>query len=203
MKILFIDHFDSFSNNIINFFRAKKCQVDTCFYTHLYPSEMKVKDREEKSLMNPFKYDAIIFSPGPGNPREYPQTLKFYRSLPSNIPILGICLGHQIMLYGEGGSIKQIYDKPIHGKQLQLNTFIDSHYLGKKNLTGTCVLYHSLGFHIDDPIFHTWNILLHHDGVCLMTEHKKKTHLGVQFHPESFASTIGTTILNLFIRSIK
>ncbi len=193
MKILFIDHHDSFSNNIISFFAARKCDVTYCLYTSL--------TKKNDSFYHEF--DAIVLSPGPGAPKDYPQTINFYKSLPATIPVLGICLGLQIMLFVDGGKITQVYQKPSHGKQLKLNKNISSQYLGVKKLNGTLVLYHSLGYYIKDPVFQKWNLLLEHNGICLIAEHKKKFNFGMQFHPESFASTIGSLLLTQFIRSIK
>ena len=192
MKLLFIDHHDSFSNNIISFFRSKNCDVTIISYSHVFPKHINLQ-----------RYRAILLSPGPGHPKDYPKTIEFYNLLPKNIPVLGICLGLQILLYASGGNIVQISDIPIHGRQKKMKTFLRSRILGKMQLKGTIVLYHSFGFRTDDPVFDTWNTLLDADHVCLMAEHRSHPHIGMQFHPESFASTAGPSLLDTFIRSLK
>lgn len=190
-KILFIDHDDSFSHNIINFFRAQNFSVDYFSYT-------------ASELLNPsfpiMEYSALLLSPGPGSPADYPQTIEFYKKIPDILPVLGICLGHQIMLYADGGKIRQICPKPIHGRQLSLKTWVHSPLLGKIKLAGTLILYHSLGYFEDDSVFKIWHAHILHNRVCLMAEHQIKPHIGVQFHPESFGSTLGPHFFNKFIR---
>jgi len=194
MKILFIDHDDSFSNNIISFFRKQECLVDN--YNHNSIS----KFLKNKLLLN--QYNLIVLSPGPGSPKDYPLTIELYQLL-NDIPVLGICLGHQIMLFVAGGYIAQISDKPIHGRQIIINKEIRSAILGYFQIFGSAVLYNSLGYSIKDPIFKHWNTLLHENEICLMAEHREKPHLGIQFHPESFASSLGAPLLTRVIRSVQ
>lgn len=194
MKILFIDHDDSFSNNIVNFFRAKKCHVDLIAYSNprLLSKSFPINE-----------YKLVIFSPGPGSPFDYPQSIEFYKNLPPTIPVLGVCLGHQLMLYASGGKIQQICVKPVHGRQIHLCTQIVSNLLGKITLKGTIVLYHSLGCFKNDPVFKTWRAHIVQNDICLVAEHCIKPHFGVQFHPESFASTLGASLFNKFIRLLR
>lgn len=194
MKILFIDHDDSFSNNIVSIFLAKQCDVDFISYTNL--SSMNL-------LSSIHNYHMVIFSPGPGSPQEYPQSIEFYQKLPKDIFVLGVCLGHQLMLHACGGKIQQIAQNPVHGRQIKVNTQIISPLLGKMRFAGTMVLYHSLGCFQDDLVFKTWHTHIVQNKVCLMAEHQCKPHIGVQFHPESFASTIGVNFLNRIIRLLK
>lgn len=194
MKILFIDHDDSFSHNIINVFRAKNCHVD--FVSHQILRYAKTKPMLDE-------YQMIIFSPGPGSPADYPHSVEFYKTLPNDIAVLGVCLGHQLMLYAHGAKINQIAKNPVHGRQILLNTTVMSPLLGTMKLLGTIVLYHSLGVFETDSKISTWYKHIVHDHVCLMVEHRLKPHIGVQFHPESFASTIGIKIFNKIIRLLK
>lgn len=194
MRILFIDHDDSFSNNVINVFLARNFQVELISHNLL-------------KKMNPLglRHDCqmVIFSPGPGSPSEYPHSIEFYHSLPDDLPVLGICLGHQLMLHACGGNIQQIAQNPVHGRQVTLDSVIISPLLGRIKFTGTIVLYHSLGFFKSDPVFKTWYTHIIQNDLCLMAEHHYKPHIGVQFHPESFASTAGKGFFNKVIRLLR
>ncbi|KAB8036266.1 hypothetical protein GCL60_15900 [Silvanigrella paludirubra] len=189
--ILFIDHYDSFSNNLISWFLSKGLNLSIISYNEL----------EKINSFDNIK--GVIYSPGPGHPSEYTESLKFYKKIPEKMPFLGVCLGHQLLLYSEGGKITQISKKPIHGRQITLSNSCPSKFFLENDLNGTFVLYNSLGCKIDDPIFkENMLALAFEEGFVLATEHKVFPRIGVQFHPESFASPGGNTILNSFLRLI-
>lgn len=189
--ILFVDHYDSFSNNLTSWFKAKNLSLRV-----VMPDELD-------SITTFQEISGIIFSPGPGRPSEYKKTLDFYKKIPQHIPFLGVCLGHQILLYAEGGSIIQINKKPIHGRQVKCKNINQSRFFKNNELHGIFVLYNSLGCKVKDSIFSKNMVALAHDsGIVLATEHKDLPRIGIQFHPESFASPGGSLILNTFLRLI-
>jgi anthranilate synthase/aminodeoxychorismate synthase-like glutamine amidotransferase len=189
--ILFVDHYDSFTNNLISWFEAKRV-------------ELKIVKFDELDSIPSFEgIKGIIYSPGPGHPSEYQTSLDFYKKIPPQIPFLGVCLGHQLLLYAEGASIHQISKKPIHGRQIHIFHTNQSNYFKESELIGTFVLYNSLGCKTDDPIFSKNMVDLASDnGFILATEHHTYPRIGVQFHPESFASPGGNSILNTFLRLV-
>lgn len=189
--ILFVDHYDSFTNNLISWFEARML-------------ELKVVTFDKLDSIHSFEgIQGIIYSPGPGHPSEYKSSLDFYRKIPKKIPFLGVCLGHQLLLYAEGASIYQIHKKPIHGRQIHISHTNKSNYFTKNELCGIFVLYNSLGCKKNDPIFSKNMIALASDnGFILATEHRAYPRIGVQFHPESFASPGGNHILNTFLRLV-
>jgi len=189
--LLYVDHYDSYTNNLTSWFIYKKTNLKMIPFDKL---------NSIKSFKN---IKGVIFSPGPGHPSEYTESIDFYKKIPKSVPFLGICLGHQILLYSEGGNISQISDKPIHGRQITISQSNPSKFFLKNELLGTFVLYNSLGCKIDDPIFsQNMLALASYSGFILATEHKDLPRIGVQFHPESFASPGGNIILNSFLRLI-
>jgi anthranilate synthase/phosphoribosyltransferase len=126
-------------------------------------------------------YDAIILSPGPKSPADYPLTLNLLNTN-LKIPVLGICLGMQMMLEREGAKIIK-YQPPIHGKTSSL--LICNHDSLFKNISDSKVArYHSL---IAQDIPETFSVLAKSpEGHVMAVLHKTKKLLGVQFHPESF-----------------
>lgn len=189
-NLLFVDHFDSFSENIIAFFRAESFNV-----THLQSAELP----QNPSDAFVSSFSGIIFSPGPKRPSDYERSIALYHSLPNQMPVLGICLGHQLMLHADGATVEQIHTNPIHGRRLSLE-FLATRLLQPGPFAGTAIFYNSLGVSDKDAIFKTskWHCINAVDNWCVVAEHTKLPRLGLQFHPESFASTIGTKILRSF-----
>lgn len=190
--IFFIDHHDSFSNNLISWFQAKNIALKV----------LTVDEISENIDFN--KAKAVIFSPGPGHPQDYPQSLDLLKRLPNNVPFLGVCLGHQILLHSQGAKIEQIHKTPIHGRQINCSPITSSRYFKPADLQGTFVLYNSLGCKYKDPIFLQSMIALAvEDSFVLATEHIVYPRIGLQFHPESFASPGGSKVLHSFLRLIE
>ena len=104
MKILLIDNYDSFTYNLYHYLSSLKCKVD------VYRND---KIDINKILKN--KYKKIVISPGPGNPNQAGLCLKIVKYFYKTIPILGVCLGHQIIGQALGSKII-IAKKPMHGK---------------------------------------------------------------------------------------
>ena len=104
MKILLIDNYDSFTFNLYHYLSSLKIDVDVV-------RNDKITDREIIKK----KYNRIVISPGPGNPNQSGNCLKIVKSLYKKVPILGVCLGHQIIGQVFGSKIIQA-KKLMHGK---------------------------------------------------------------------------------------
>ena len=190
--VFFIDHKDSFSYNLINWFRAKGQDV------------FVVDSQDLGTTYSAEIFSGVVLSPGPGHPLEYPQTLNFYKHLSEQIPLLGVCLGHQIMLMAEGGTIQKIAEVPIHGRQVCFQGQANSRLLPSWLSPAHVVLYNSLGYFSHDDVFKkSLYCLAEFDGVCMVAEHVSLPRMSVQFHPESFASPSGDFFLNAFLRLLK
>ena len=143
------------------------------------------------------KYNRIVISPGPGNPVQSGNCIKIVKSLYKKIPILGVCLGHQIIGQVFGSKIVQA-KKLMHGK----TSIIKSKKIGiLKNLPSNFVAtrYHSLI--IDKKTLSNELEITAEtkDGIIMGVKHKKYNIHGVQFHPESIKTTIGIKVLKNFI----
>jgi len=143
------------------------------------------------------KYNKIVISPGPGNPNQSGNCIKIVKSLYKKIPILGVCLGHQIIGQVFGSKIIQA-KKLMHGK----TSIIKSKKVGiLKNLPSKfeATRYHSLIIDkktLSEEIEITAET---ENGIIMGIEHKEFNVHGVQFHPESIKTTIGIKILKNFI----
>ena len=186
-KIILIDNYDSFTFNLYHYLSSLKVNVDVIRNDKITSKEILKK-----------KYNKIVISPGPGNPNQSGNCLKIVKSLYKNIPILGVCLGHQIIGQVFGSKIVQA-KKLMHGK----TSIIMSKKIGvlkdlPKNFEAT--RYHSL---IIDKKSLSDNLEITaetKDGLIMGVQHKKYHVHGVQFHPESIKTKIGIKIFKNFIK---
>ena len=186
MKIILIDNYDSFTFNLYHYLASLKVKVDVV-------RNDKITD---KKIVKE-KYNRIVISPGPGNPNQSGNCIKIVKSLYKKIPILGVCLGHQIIGQVFGSKIIQA-KKLMHGKTSK----IKSKKIGiLKNLPKSfeATRYHSL---IIDKKSLSKNLMITaetDDGLIMGVQHKEYNIHGVQFHPESIKTKLGIKILRNFI----
>ena len=186
MKIVLIDNYDSFTFNLYHYLSSPRVKVDVVRNDEI---------TDKKIIQN--KYNRIVISPGPGNPNQSGNCLKVVKALYKKIPILGVCLGHQIIGQIFGSKIIQA-KKLMHGK----TSTIKSKRIGiLKNLPHffEATRYHSLIIDkktLSDELEVTAET---QDGIIMGIKHKKYNVHGVQFHPESIKTTIGIKILKNFI----
>ena len=146
--------------------------------------------------MNPSK---IIFSPGPKHPKDSGICLKILNNTDElgNIPILGICLGHQAIGMNFGGEIKRL-ENPLHGKTSEITVLSENSVLFKNLPKKFKVMrYHSL--YVDDIPEELEVTAKSEDGVAMAVEHKSKNIFGIQFHPESIFTEYGKNMIRNFL----
>ena len=186
MKILLIDNYDSFTYNLYHYLSSLKCNVD------VYRND-KIKIGKIKKN----KYQKIVISPGPGNPTQAGSCLNIVKYFYKTIPILGVCLGHQIIGQAFGSKIV-IAKKIMHGKTSQIVHNGRGIFKGiKRIISGT--RYHSL---IIDRKKISKELIITaetQDKIIMGVMHKKYNVHGVQFHPESIKTPMGLKILKNFI----
>ena len=186
-KIILIDNYDSFTFNLYHYLSSLKIKVDVIRNDQITSNEILKR-----------KYNKIVISPGPGNPDQSGNCLKIVKSLYKKIPILGVCLGHQIIGQVFGSKIVQA-KKLMHGKTSK----IISKKLGiLKNLPKSfeATRYHSLIIDKKTLSKHLEITAESKDGLVMGVQHKKYDVHGVQFHPESIKTKLGIKILKNFIR---
>ena len=187
MKIILIDNYDSFTFNLYHYISSFNVKVDVL---------RNDKINSKKIIKN--KYNKIVISPGPGNPSQSGNCLRIVKKLYKKIPILGVCLGHQIIGQVFGSKIIQA-KKLMHGKTSK----IESLKIGiLKNLPKKfeATRYHSL---IIDKKTLSKDLLITaetKDGLIMGIKHKKYNVHGVQFHPESIKTKLGIKILKNFVK---
>ena len=186
MKIILIDNYDSFTFNLYHYLSSLKVKVDV----------VRNDEITDKQIVNK-KYDKVVISPGPGNPNQSGNCIKIVRALYKKIPILGVCLGHQIIGQVFGSKIIQA-KKIMHGK----TSIIESNKTDiLKNLPSKfeATRYHSLIIDKKTLSKELEITAQTKDGLIMGVKHKKYNVHGVQFHPESIKTIIGIKILKNFI----
>ena len=181
--IYIIDHNDSFTFNVVHQFSLfDKVLCDN--YNEIDKAKLE-------------KSSVIVFSPGPGNPKDYPITSKIYKKYKGKKKIIGICLGFQQILFCEGAQIveqKKIY----HGFQSVIEV-TSSKSLFKKGKKFKVGRYHSLK--LKEPFkIKDFEITMRcsESNVAMSFENSKNKIYGFQYHPESFLTNNG----NLLIKKI-
>jgi anthranilate synthase/aminodeoxychorismate synthase-like glutamine amidotransferase len=172
-KILLIDNFDSFTFNLVDYFKQLDCEVEV-YRNNINPEEIE--------KINP---DLIVISPGPSVPRKAGNLMKIIDIACGKYPIFGVCLGHEALIEHFGGSLKFI--KPVHGKSSKIKH--DEKGIFKKldqNFEGG--RYHSL---VGDKIPKCFEVTAKSEGLVMAIRHKTLPIRSVQFHPESVLTMKG------------
>jgi len=187
MKILLIDNYDSFTYNLFHYLSSLKCKVDVYRNDKIEISKIKIN-----------KYKKIVISPGPGNPNQAGNCLKIVKYFYKTIPILGVCLGHQVI--GQVFKSKIIgANKLMHGKTSLIKHNGKGIFKGIKR-TIRATRYHSLI--IDRKTFSKELLITAEtkDNIIMGLMHKKYNIHGVQFHPESIKTPEGIKLLKNFLK---
>ncbi len=178
--IYIIDHQDSFTWNVVHQF-SKFDKVHCSNYFEI----------NEKKLN---QSDAIVFSPGPGSPKDYPLTSEIYKRFKGKKKIIGVCLGYQQILFCEKGKIVQ-QTKIYHGYQSKIKITSESK-LFKKDKIFFVGRYHSL------KLFEPYQsneikitMRCSKTNIAMGFEDVKNNIYGFQFHPESFLTKNGDFII--------
>ena len=186
MKIILIDNYDSFTFNLFHYLSSLKVDVEVIRNDKITSKEIIKR-----------KYDKIVISPGSGNPNQSGNCIKIVESLYKIVPMLGVCLGHQIIGQVFGSKIIQA-KKLMHGK----TSTIRSNKIGiLKNLPSKfeATRYHSLIIDKKTLPSELEITAETEDGIIMGVKHKEYNIHGVQFHPESIKTTIGLKILKNFL----
>lgn len=186
MRLLLIDNFDSFTYNVQQMLRMQGAQV-----------EVARNDATDIAKILKFAPNAIVLSPGPGGPNQSGICIQVVEELGQQIPILGICLGLQIISQVHGAVIKRA-PIPMHGKISKIQ-HKDTGIFKKIPQDFQAMRYHSLCVEAD-TLPQELNITARsEDSVIMGVMHSTRPLHAVQFHPESFMTQYGDQITKNFL----
>jgi anthranilate synthase/aminodeoxychorismate synthase-like glutamine amidotransferase len=180
--ILIVDNFDSFTYNLVDYFNqlGDECQI--------------VRNDVSPEKLDKNKYSALVLSPGPGKPEEAGFLMDYIRLFENEMPILGICLGHQaIAKFFNANVVKGI--KPMHGKISEIHLLNDDPLFEGIYSDFEVVRYHSL---VVRDLETTVLVSLANtkEGENMIFKHKFLPIYGIQYHPEAALSQFGLKILS-------
>lgn len=185
--IILIDNYDSFTWNLYHFLGDLGCKI-----------EVHRNDKISVSEVINLKPKQIVISPGPCDPNSAGISMNLVNAaIENDIPLLGVCLGHQSIAQAMGGEIIRCHEI-IHGKT-------DSIFNDQKTIFNglpdnfKATRYHSLVVSNDSLPNNIEISAKTNDGIIMGIRHKEARVEGIQFHPESIATDFGHKILENFI----
>ena len=181
-SILVIDNYDSFTWNLVHYFEEIGARTQVVRNDDLSVDEALAQ-----------KPDGIVLSPGPCTPKEAGICVELVQRAPTNMPILGVCLGHQSIGAAEGGEI-------ITAQQIRHGKISQIHHTGGPLFADLpekfdVVRYHSLSIRAEDLPDTLIADAFTADGEIMAVRHTSRPVYGVQFHPESILTEHGHALL--------
>jgi anthranilate synthase/aminodeoxychorismate synthase-like glutamine amidotransferase len=187
--ILLIDNYDSFTFNLYQLIAGFDVQVKVV--------RNDAHSVDELLAMNP---QAVVLSPGPGRPENAGVLGELIAALPDEVPLLGVCLGHQALALAMGGELL-VQEEPVHGRATEV-THRESRLLAGLPSPFLAARYHSL--HVDpNSISGDLRVVAQTaDGTVMAVEHRHLPRFGVQFHPESILQEGGNRLMENFLNLV-
>jgi anthranilate synthase component II len=185
MRVLVLDNYDSFTYNLVQLLGRLEADV-----TVARNDEVNV---EEVRALQP---DAIVISPGPSLPEKAGISVDLIRAVGSEIPILGVCLGHQAIGVAYGARVVRV--DPVHGKR---STVFHSGRGSFRDLPSPiqAARYHSLAIERASLPAELEVTAWSPDGLLMGVAHRSHPVEGFQFHPESILTDDGEALVGAFL----
>lgn len=189
--ILLIDNYDSFSYNLYQLVGSIRQDI-----TVIRNDQMTVEEIRQQ------KPEAVLLSPGPGKPADAGICIEAVRRLAGEIPLLGVCLGHQAICEAFGGVVSYA-DELMHGKASKALLDTESRIFAGMDREIQVARYHSLAAKREKLPGCLKITAETEKGEIMAVEHRKYPVYGLQFHPESILTPDGYKIISNFLKDIK
>ncbi|MCB1427044.1 MAG: gamma-glutamyl-gamma-aminobutyrate hydrolase family protein, partial [Notoacmeibacter sp.] len=178
VKILLVDHEDSFVHTLANYFRQTGASVTT------------VRSPVAEAVFERVNPDLVVLSPGPGSPSDFDCKATIDKARARNLPMFGVCLGLQALAEAYGGELRQLH-VPMHGKPSRIRVSTQGVIFSGLPREVTVGRYHSI---FADPVRLPREFAVTaetDDGIVMAIEHEREPVAAVQFHPESIMTLGG------------
>ncbi|MEM7609622.1 MAG: aminodeoxychorismate/anthranilate synthase component II [Myxococcota bacterium] len=185
--ILVVDNYDSFTYNLVQYLLEIGAEVD-----------VRRNDAVSVADVRALAPSGVLLGPGPGRPQDAGVTLDVLRDV--DLPMLGVCLGHQCMVEAEGGRIVRA-ERLMHGRTSPM------HHDGKGVFAGLPTPFNATRYHSliaeDTSLPETFEkTAWTEEGELMGIRHRTRPWRGVQFHPESFLTEHGHRLLKNWIDAL-
>jgi anthranilate synthase/aminodeoxychorismate synthase-like glutamine amidotransferase len=189
LRILLVDNYDSFTYNLYQYLCELGADVEVA-----RNDEIGLEEIEGRGP------DGIVISPGPSRPENAGVSMDVIRRFGPDVPILGVCLGHQSIGLVYGGEVITV--EPVHGKK----SAVDHRGHGVFEGLPTPIdagRYHSLAVAAESVPEALEVTATSPDGLVMGLRHREHPVEGIQFHPESILTEDGMTMLGTWLRSLR
>ena len=191
---LMVDNYDSFVYNLA-------CYLQECGEQVELVRNDKITAKEIERMLETGNLEGVVISPGPKSPKDCGNCREIVEKLAGKVPVLGICLGHQIIGHVFGAEIHK-GERPMHGKVTKIVTN------GKGLFEGLSTAYEVTRYHSLVVGNENFPEILEvdartEDGVIMGIHHKEFPIYGVQFHPEAVLTQYGHELLDNFVKISK
>ena len=186
VRLLVVDNYDSFVYNLVQGLGELGAEL-----------HVRRHDAVDVAGIRAQSPDAVVLSPGPGRPEDAGVSLDVVRELAGEVPIFGVCLGHQAIGQAFGAEIVRA-PAPMHGKTSEVHHCGTGIFEGLPN-PFVATRYHSLVVAPESVPSALEVTATTTDGVIMGLRHRSLPVEGVQFHPESILTGVGTALLASFL----
>ncbi len=185
-RVLLVDNYDSFTYNVVQALRILGAEVI-----------VRTNDDIDVESARELEPTHLVISPGPGGPEDAGESMNVISGLLTEVPILGVCLGHQALAAALGGKVQRA-EELRHGKASPVYHDSATIYAGLPN-PFDAGRYHSLAVQEEELPSELVVTSFTSDGVIMGVRHREYPVEGVQFHPESVLTPHGDLLLRNFL----
>ncbi|SNC77424.1 anthranilate synthase component 2 [Hymenobacter gelipurpurascens] len=188
MRLLLLDNFDSFTYNLLDYFRQLECEV------LVRRNDVSLESLEE------LKFEGIVLSPGPGTPQEAGILGQVIEAWHQRVPMLGVCLGHQALGQFFGAELTR-GALPMHGKVSEIEWMQPDALWQDLPARMPVTRYHSLILQHLPPALEVLACTVDLHQEIMAFRHQSLPLYGVQFHPEALLTPDGLALLGNWVKS--
>jgi anthranilate synthase/aminodeoxychorismate synthase-like glutamine amidotransferase len=188
MRLLLLDNFDSFTYNLLDYFRQLECEVQV------------VRNDVPVASLEKLQFDALVLSPGPGTPAAAGNLLAVVAAWHQRVPVLGVCLGHQALGEFFGATVGRAV-RPMHGKVSAMTADTTEMLFQDLPPQLDVTRYHSLVVSNLPPVLRAVAHTTDEVREVMAMRHTTLPLWGVQFHPEALLTTHGLAMLRNWVQS--
>ena len=196
MNVLFVDNFDSFTYNLVEYVSEQRVDGER-------PETTVVKNTATLADVKATNPDAIVVSPGPGHPendRDVGVTSAVLREVSPEVPTLGVCLGMEAAVHEHGGVVGRA-PEPVHGKTSPVEHDGSGVFAGVEQ-GFPAARYHSLACTAVPDCFEVSATTADGGALPMAVRHRDHPLVGVQFHPESVLTGAGHDVVRNFLAGV-